>query len=180
MTWASIGWRQFRWLADHGAKIGALIDLDLKTIRGTVGADGRFDEDVTGEMFLVIEEADDFIFWQPRSGQIGRWRGRAFAMNETAVIAASTYAFDNHLKVHADPLAWMRDNCDGIVVVDWTQAFDRLRYAPRSAGADLQRLGKLTGFDAAIKRRRGDRRLPAADDLAGHVGRYQFVIALHR
>jgi hypothetical protein len=44
---------------------------------------------------------------------------------------ASTYAFDCALNIFSSPLDWLRAERDGIVVIDWSRAFDRLRDAPR-------------------------------------------------
>lgn len=47
-----------------------------------------------------------------------------------------TYSFNCALNIFVDPLDWLRAKRDGIVVLDWTRAFDRLRDAPRIALAE--------------------------------------------
>ena len=101
--------------------------------RGVRAADGCFEDDANGEEWLAFPEADDVIYWQPRSGKMARWNGRSFAVGEDRVYAAATYSFGNWLYIFADPLEWLRASRDGIVIVDWGQAFDRLRDVPRIA-----------------------------------------------
>lgn len=107
----------------------------LQVGHGHVGADGLFDADVSSERWFAIEEyvADDIVFWHPRSDRLATWSGRAFALGEQIITEAATYSFDCALNIFNNPLDWLRARRDGIVVLDWTQAFDRLRDCPRIA-----------------------------------------------
>jgi len=80
-----------------------------------------------------VSAADDIVFWQKETGKIAIWTGRAFALGEEIIWDASTYSFDCALNIFSDPLDWLRARRDGIVVLDWYRAFDRLRDAPRIA-----------------------------------------------
>lgn len=103
---------------------------------GFKAADGCFEEDLDGEPWLVFPEAADCIFWQPRSGAMARWTNRGFAIGEDVVYNAATYAFDRCLNIFENPIHWLRAGRDGCVIVDWSQAFDRLRDCPCIAVAE--------------------------------------------
>ena len=77
--------------------------------------------------------------WCSGSGrpvELTTWSGRAFALGQAIIDEAATYSFDCSLNIFDDPLDWLRSRRDGIVVLDWTRAFDRLRDAPRIALAE--------------------------------------------
>jgi hypothetical protein len=127
----------YRWLFQAGVPVRTLMDLTpIRKAIGTIATDGRFEDDPAGQTFLVFPEAEDAVFWQPRAGKLATWNGRAFALGEDAIYNPGTYAFDCNLSVFSDPLEWMRSRCDGIVVLDWSRAFDRLRDCPRIAVAE--------------------------------------------
>jgi hypothetical protein len=124
----------YRRLFRAGVPVRTLMNLaPIRKALGTVAPDGRFEEDPGGQTFLVFPEAEDAVYWQPQSGKLATWNGRAFALGEDAIYNAETYAFDCHLNIFPDPLEWLRDGCDGIVVLDWSRAFDTLRDCPRIA-----------------------------------------------
>ena len=134
-----IRWQLFNWFATQGVPRQTLMRMiGLHTVRGTRGADGRLDPDPNGQEFLAFREesADDLVFWCPRTNEFASLRGRAFALGEDNVADSTTYQFDAHLHVHADVLSWLRDEGRGIVVTDWSRAFDRLRDVPRVAVAE--------------------------------------------
>ena len=110
----------------------------MKVARGHVALDGRFDPDCRRDRWFVFDEseADDLVFWQRQTGRLATWSGRALALGQAAIDAAATYSFDCSLNIFDDPLDWLRSRRDGIVVLDWTRAFDRLRDAPRIALAE--------------------------------------------
>jgi hypothetical protein len=100
---------------------------------GAVGHEGRIEAAPTGGRWLAFEQDDDTVFWQPRSANFATDCGRAFALGEDIIDNPGTYAFDCSLNIFADPLDWLRAGRDGIVVLDWRRAFERLRDAPRVA-----------------------------------------------
>ncbi|MEX0406767.1 hypothetical protein ABGN05_13930 [Aquibium sp. LZ166] len=125
------------WLVRQGVTVPAMVKRT--TIRSTTGvkaADGRFEFEEAGDRWLAFEQEDDVIFWQPRVGAVATYAGRDFALGEDVLDDAATYAFDYSLNILADPLDWLRANRNGIVVLDWSRAFDRLRDAPRIALAE--------------------------------------------
>jgi hypothetical protein len=136
---ASIRWAMLNWFARQGVPRRTLIRMiGLHAVRGKRGADGWLDPDPNGREFLAFREevADDVVFWCPRTNEFSSLCGRAFALGEDNIADPTTYQFDAHLHVHADALSWLRDEGRGIVVIDWSRAFDRLRDVPRIAVAE--------------------------------------------
>jgi len=123
---------QLDWLGAQGVPEDVLLALlPLRCARGHVAQDGRFDIDEDGQAFLVFPEAQDVVFWQPRTGVLGTWNGRAFALGEDLIEDAATYALGGRLNLLPSPLEWLRKRFDGIVVIDWQRCWSRLHTAPR-------------------------------------------------
>ncbi|NTI22271.1 hypothetical protein G6M87_10425 [Rhizobium rhizogenes] len=122
----------------------ARLPAPIRIVRGYRGRDGRFEIDGLSDQWLAFAQRNDVILWNLASGQFATWNGRAFALGEDQIGDAATCALDHCLNIFADPMTWLRASCDGIVVTDWTQAFDRLRDVSRVAvDADiLQRYHK--------------------------------------
>lgn len=134
LQYPPIEFDRFNWLHKAGVPIDILVALTpIRIATGRRADDGIFEDDETGAGFLVFEEAEDVIFWQPRTGEIATAFNRAFALGEDAIYNPGTYAFDYHLNIFPDPLSWLRNRCDGCVVLDWSRAFDGLRDCPRIA-----------------------------------------------
>jgi hypothetical protein len=115
-----------------------VLPLAMKVALGHVAPDDHFEPDMRRERWCLFEEpeADDMVFWQRQSGRLTTWSGRVFALGQAAIDEAATYSFDCSLNIFEDPMDWLRSRRDGIVVLDWTRAFDRLRDAPRIALAE--------------------------------------------
>lgn len=111
------------------------VGLSYGTATGFRAADGRFDEDAGGHHWISFEEEDDLVFWCPFNQQIATWEGRAFALGEEAIDNASTYAIGGELMIHQSVGRWILAGGRGIFVLDWSRAFDKLRWAPRVAVA---------------------------------------------
>lgn len=101
--------------------------------KGVIDRSGYFDPTPRGERFHAFGHQADMVFWHLPTGRVATLMGRAFALNEDHIDNAATYAFESNLNVYRDVLDWLRADCDGIVVINWAQAFDRLRHAPRIA-----------------------------------------------
>lgn len=110
----------------------------MKVARGTRAHDNRFEPDDGGERWFAFDQpaTSDIVFCSKATGKLTTWSGRAFALGEQAIADASTYSFDCNLNIFSDPMDWLRARRDGIVVLDWTRAFDNLRDAPRIALAE--------------------------------------------
>lgn len=136
-----IGWllpRHIDWLTGSGVPMAAIIRPEpVRLAHGfRAPADGRFEHFPSGATWFVFDEHDDLIFWRPGTVETATWTGRSFALNERAIDAASTYALGFALNIFESPLDWLRAGRDGIVIVAWDRAFDRLRNAPRIAVAE--------------------------------------------
>jgi hypothetical protein len=117
-----------------GVPMNALIEpRSVRVAHGALCSDGLFEYAPGADLWFAFEETDDWVFWRPGHSRLTTYCGRAFALGEEVVSNAGTYAFDCRLNIFASPLEWLRAGRDGIVVVDWTRAFDRLRDAPRIA-----------------------------------------------
>jgi hypothetical protein len=124
--------RDIDWLRACGVPMGAIIRPEpIRCAHGLRAADGRFEIEVNGPVWFVFIEPEDYVFWRPGTSELATWTGRSFALGEAVIDDASTYALDGHLHLFQHPLAWLRRNRDGIVIVDWNLAFDRLRDCPR-------------------------------------------------
>ncbi|NNH45506.1 hypothetical protein ELH16_08650 [Rhizobium ruizarguesonis] len=124
--------RHLDWLHASGVPMSAIIQPALiRLAHGFRAADGRFEIDANGPDWFAFAEPEDVIFWRPKTGELATWAGRSFAIGENMICDASTYALDGHLHIFQHPRDWLRRNRDGIVIVDWNLAFDRLRDCPR-------------------------------------------------
>lgn len=128
-------------LLDRGVDpltLGSGADWPLKVARGLCANDGWFDPvDFGSACYAVpIDDGDgviDVAFWDTRSGDTGRLLKCGFALGEQQINNPGTDSLGGHLKIHASPLDWLRSGRDGIFVLDWSLAFNRLRHCPRIA-----------------------------------------------
>lgn len=117
--------------------------------RGQRGQDGRFDYDPRQRPdWLAFEEDEDFVFCPFRQladdePPFATVMGRSFALGEANIDNAGTYCFDGWLSVWPTPLAWLKAGRRGIVIVDWSRMFDRLRDAPRILGETVRLAEKI-------------------------------------
>ncbi len=72
---------------------------------------------------------DDDAIWNPKTGKI---TGH-FCLGADNILDADNYSVDGALQIHETPLAWLKANRNGIVVIDWSRCFDQLRDCPRVA-----------------------------------------------
>jgi hypothetical protein len=122
------------WFARQGVPAAMLaVMTGLRVAFGTRSRRGLFEPDPEGRLFLTFYEPrpDDFVFWSPSTGELATLLGRAFALGEEQIRAATTYDFGGALSIHIDPLEWLRSGAHGVVVIDWRRAFDMLRDADR-------------------------------------------------
>lgn len=122
------------WLLRCGVTVAAMVrPTAILAATGGIGPDGIFESSCDGSRWLAFEQEDDIVFWQPRSSTFATDSGRSFALGEELINNPGTYAFDCSLNIFADPLDWLRAGRDGIVILDWSRAFERLRDAQRVA-----------------------------------------------
>jgi len=129
----------FDWLLAkgiHPLAVGSGPNSPLKVAHGQCADDGWFDVDPSGDPHFGILVEDrggpvDVAFWHARSGRIATLLNYGFALGEELIENPGVYSFHGALKIHANPVEWLRAGRDGIFVLDWGRAFDRLRYCPR-------------------------------------------------
>lgn len=63
----------------------------------------------------VVGQPGDIVAWMPALDWLGTWRGLAWALNQETTFNPRL-SEHNALKVHRDPLSWLRDGCRGIVL----------------------------------------------------------------
>ena len=103
---------------------------------GARAQDGLFDHHPDSDHWFAFEEQDDWVFWDAHQGKFATYANRVFALGQSAIDEPATYSFDCALNVFDNPISWLLAKRDGIVVLDWTRSYDRLRDAPRIALAE--------------------------------------------
>lgn len=135
--WGSLDQSQIDWLLGQRISVQAMIRPQaILAAIGLKASDGRFEETLDGLPWLVFEETEDEVFWNPRSTDFATSDGRAFALGQEVIDNPGTYSFDCNLNIFSNPLDWLRAKRDGCVIIDWSRAFDRLRDCPRIAIAE--------------------------------------------
>lgn len=125
---------ELAWLIRERVPMTAMIQpAPVMVATGTKAQDGLFEDADDGERWFAFEQEEDFVFWHPRLGSLATYGNRAFALGEDIIDGVGTYALGATLNIFAGPLDWLRAKRDGVVVLDWSRAFDRLREAPRIA-----------------------------------------------
>lgn len=99
------------WLLSHGVTIDAMIYPEAMLASG-------------GTFYFP----DDDAFWEPKNNN--KLTGH-FCLGADEILETSHYSFDGALPVFETPLQWLKANRRGIVVIDWSRAFDNLRDCPR-------------------------------------------------
>lgn len=122
------------YLLNHGVPPEAMIQpAPVMLARGIKSGDGHFEEANVHLFWLVFEEQGDFVFWQPRTGEIAIDTGRAFALGQDNIDNPGATALGAWLRIFADPLEWLQAKRNGLVVLRWEWAFDMLRDVERIA-----------------------------------------------
>ncbi len=119
-SWGFPNDNELGWLIDEGVSDKALWPIGGATVRfdGT-----KFDLDHEGERALTFRAEDrdqviDLIAWQPSTGALASWRGRAFCLGDVDdIFNPATYFNGGALHVHATPLNWLLADRQGIVIV---------------------------------------------------------------
>jgi hypothetical protein len=138
-------------LCDQGISITAMAEpWPLGTAKVHFFGDGTFDRDVEGECVWTFIATDysgtaiDIVAYAPESRKIASWYGVAEILGDPdQVDNRATYAFDGTLRVHADPIAWLKSGRDGIVIVNRLRAAPLLRNATRMLCADPDLAGEI-------------------------------------
>ncbi len=124
---------QIDWLLRNDVMVEAMIRPEpLRLARGRA-VNRLFRHEPDGAAWLAIAEGRDVVYWQPRTREIATETGATFALGQDAIDLPETYAFDCYLNVFADPLEWLQAGREGVVVLDWSKAWERFHAAPRLA-----------------------------------------------
>lgn len=161
--------QELLWLLDQG-----IPDETLWPIAGaTVAFNGStFEPDPNGVRALIFRATDrgdviDLVAWSPRSGKLASWRGQAFCLgDEDAIWNPATWFDSSAIKVHRSPLEWLRSNREGIVIVNSSRVYEKLRHCPRLAFADANHARQVRAWltppkvktQFLVERRAEDRR----------------------
>jgi hypothetical protein len=125
---------QIDWLLKSGVTINAMTKpFPIRLAYGHKATDGIFEHGPSGAPWMIFEERDDLIYWQPRTGAIATDCNRAFALGQDIIDLPETYSFDCNLNVFASPLEWLQAGRDGIVIIDWSRTWTRLHHCARIA-----------------------------------------------
>jgi hypothetical protein len=71
----------------------------------------------------IFIEPDDIVAWDARTGQLASWLGRAAMLGEEKILG---WRGDAPLHVYETIPDWLRSHRDGIVILDWRIAAERL------------------------------------------------------
>jgi hypothetical protein len=143
-SWGYPSEDQIRRLMSEGVSADALTDpWPIGAAR--VRFDGNtFDVNPEGEQALIFRcedhgETVDLIAWSPGSNQIGSWRAVGFCIGDLdGIWNPANYFGGSALRIHADPIAWLKANREGIVIADPRQCYAMLRFARRLSFADVE------------------------------------------
>jgi hypothetical protein len=129
---------EIRWLFAHGVSDAAIFQpTPIRAARVRFLDQRAFEfADIggVGERALVFVGESDLVAWQPRQGALATWRGVAFCLGDIdQVFNPATYFCAGALRVHADPLAWLKAEREGIVSVQPRFTYAYLRHVPRLA-----------------------------------------------
>jgi hypothetical protein len=95
-----------------------------------------FDFDTEGDRAIIFRAEDrgevvDLIAWSPLTGKIASWYGAAVCLGDLdQIFNPATYAFGDGLEIHSGPLAWLKNNRSGIVVLK-PGLYQSLAHRPR-------------------------------------------------
>ena len=123
----------WNWLKDQGISIVALTQpFCVAQAKGFRNQNGCFEQDSKhGQRWFCFPQIDDTVFWQPDTNSYAIDLGRAVCLWDHLIFNSATYAFDQALNIYADPIEWLLNKRDGIVVFNWDRAYYSLRDCPR-------------------------------------------------
>lgn len=131
-TFRALDRRHIRWLNQKGVERKVIPNkTSIFLATGIRANDGYFEENEDGSDWLIFIQQGDIVFWQPETDQYATWNGHAFALWEHLIWNAGSCSLGNALNIYADPIDWLRNNRNGIVVFDWKRAYFMLGYCPR-------------------------------------------------
>ncbi len=115
----------------------------LKLAYGSTTNDAWFGQQPDGQPHIAIliyawpDDPIDIAVWQPRTGGIGSYFGRAAAFGEAQIENPATYSFGGGLTVHKTPLEWLIAERKGICIIRPERVAARLSKVPKLIAADV-------------------------------------------
>jgi hypothetical protein len=82
-----------------------------------------FDFKRDGKPAIIIKAEDrgdevDLVAWHQSTGKFASWHGNTFCLGDLDQISnPATYFMEGALRIHANPLDWLRANREGIVIL---------------------------------------------------------------
>jgi len=127
-----------RWLLEQGIPETWLY-TPWPISSSTVSIDRRcFYEDPEGDRAFIFPCSDcgsivDWIAWCPKNNRLASWLGIGFCIGDVdGIFNPATYLAGDALRIHADPIEWLKSARAGIVIV-----------RPDLAGAYLGRVQRI-------------------------------------
>jgi hypothetical protein len=137
---------------DHFAALGIsgldLANPDMVLKAGIILDDGgntivfehHTDTDSGTDAFILPVEGTfgivDLIAFDPETGLLATWLGRAFAINEASIWEPNLDGYP--LPVWRDPIGWLKAKREGIVLLKPQQAYSYLDHLPGVIAEDVQ------------------------------------------
>ena len=135
---------QLRWLLEQDIGGDSMVEPWPIRAAEVRFEDHSFDFDTQGEQALLFRaedrgEAIDLVAYQPRTGKLASWRGVAFCLgDQDQTFNPATWFMGGALRVHANPLTWLKSGRDGIVILRPALTYAMLRNAHRVSFADAE------------------------------------------
>jgi hypothetical protein len=143
LDWGEPSQQELDWFLRQGVTEDALVQPWPIGATSVLFDGHNFAPDPNGVRAITIVVIDcgyiiDIAAWQPRSGQMASWFGRAFCIEQDQVSNPATYFADGALLVHATPLEWLRAGREGIVILRPELSYIYLGRCRRLWVSDLQ------------------------------------------
>jgi hypothetical protein len=122
LDWGEPSQQELDWFRRQGVTEDALVQPWPIGATSVLFDGHNFAPDPNGVRAITIVVIDcgyiiDIAAWQPRSGQVASWLGKAFCIDQDQLTNPATYFADGALLVHRTPLEWLRAGRDGIVIL---------------------------------------------------------------
>ena len=140
---------QTQWLVSQDVSFNALLKpWPIGAARVAFDGD-RFELDPKGRHALTFvcfdrDEPIDVCAWQPKTGEMATYSGRAiFLGDEDDVFNPATWFDGGDLLIHASPLDWLKADREGVVILDMARAGPQLAQCRSVSVADDKLAAKI-------------------------------------
>jgi hypothetical protein len=134
---------ELEWLFVHGVAQEAMTKpWPLRSARVVFDGLYGFEFKRDGDPAIIFKAEDrgdevDFIAWQATTGKLAPWHGCTFCLGDLdQLYNPATYFMGGSLRVHCDPLDWLRADREGIVILRPDLTYAYLRHCTRLVFAD--------------------------------------------